>query len=102
MRNRTTMHDVAVIGSQSHDVLAVFGHVKTLAAILIHVGYPKTIVRCRTTSRDIVRRRGSPYDICAMVVRRCRTTSSMIYDVVGLHLGSYDIARPSYDRRTTP
>ena len=46
-----TMYDIAVIGGQSHDVLAVFGHVQKLAAILVHVGYQKIIVRCRTTSR---------------------------------------------------
>ena len=72
-----------------------------LAAIFVNVGYHKMIVRCRTTSHDIVRRRWSSNDICAVVVRRRRATSSMIYDVLGLHIRSYDIARPSYDRRTT-
>ena len=35
--------------------LAVFGHVQKLAAILVHVGYQKIIVRCRTrtTSCDV-------------------------------------------------
>ena len=47
----TTLYDVAVIRGQSHDVLAVFGHVQKLAAILVPVGYLKMIVRCRTTSR---------------------------------------------------
>ena len=51
MRRCTTLYDVAVIVGQSHDVLAVFGHVQKLAAILVHVGYLKIIVRCRTTSR---------------------------------------------------
>ena len=51
MRRCTTLYDVAVVGDQSHDVLAVFGHVQILAAILVHVGYLKMIVRCRTTSR---------------------------------------------------
>ena len=78
MRNRATLPDVAVIGGQSHDVLAVFCHVQKLAAILVHMGYLKTIVRCRTMSHDIVRRRGSSHDICAIVERRHRTTSSMI------------------------
>ena len=78
MHNRATFHDVAVIGDQSHDVLAVFGHVQKLAAILVNVGYLKMIVRCRTTPHDIVRRRDSSYDICAIIVRRRRTTSSMI------------------------
>ena len=68
MRRYTTLHDVAVIGGQSLDVLAVFGHIQKLAAILVNVGYLKIIVRCRTTSHDIVRRRGSSYDMCAMVV----------------------------------
>ena len=68
MRNHTMLHDVAVIVCKSHDVLAVFGHVQKLTAILVNVGYLKMIVRCRTTSHDIVRRRGSSYDICAMVV----------------------------------
>ena len=76
--NRATLHDIAVIGGQSHDVLAVFGHVQKLASILVNVGYPKMIVRCRTTSHNIVRRRGSSHDICAMVVRRRRTTSFRI------------------------
>ena len=49
MRNRATLHDVAVIGGQSHDVWPVFGHVKKLAAILDHVGYLKMVARCRTT-----------------------------------------------------
>ena len=78
MHMRATLHDVVVIGGQSHDVLAVFGQVQKLSANLIHVGYLKMIVRCRTTSCDIVRRRGSSYDICAIVVRRRRMTSSMI------------------------
>ena len=52
MRRCTTLYDVvAVIGGQSHNVLAVFGHVQKLAAILVHVGYLKIIVRCRTASR---------------------------------------------------
>ena len=51
MRYCTTLYEVAVIGGQSHDVFAVFGHVQKLAAILVHVGYLKIIVRCRTTSR---------------------------------------------------
>ena len=51
MVNRTTLYNVAVIGCQSHDVLAVFGHVQKFAAILVHVGYLKVIVRCLTTSR---------------------------------------------------
>ena len=45
MCNPATFHQVAVIGGQSHDVLAVFGHVQKLAAILVNVGYPKIIVR---------------------------------------------------------
>ena len=57
MRNRATLHYVAVIAGQSHDVLAVFGHVQKLAAILIHVGYLKMIVRCHTTSCDIAAHR---------------------------------------------
>ena len=77
MRNRATLHDVVVIGGQSYDVLAVFGHVQKLAAILVHVGYLKMIVQCRTTSHD-VRHRGSSYDICAIIVRRCRKTSYRI------------------------
>ena len=59
VRNHATLRDVAVIGGQSHDVLAVFGHVQKLAAILVNVGYLKmivqlsydyrsTVVRCRT------------------------------------------------------
>ena len=54
--NRATLHDVVRRRShrgQFHDVLAVFGHVQKLAAILVHVGYLKIIVRCRTTSRTI-------------------------------------------------
>ena len=51
MRRCTTLHYIRVIGGQFHDVLAGFGHVQKLAAILVHVGYPKMIVRCRTTSR---------------------------------------------------
>ena len=41
--NRATLHDVAVIRGQSHDVLAVFGHVQKLSAILVRVGYPTMI-----------------------------------------------------------
>ena len=44
--NRATLHDVVRRRShrgQSHDVLAVFGHVQKLAAILVHVGYLKII-----------------------------------------------------------
>ena len=52
MRNHATLHDVAGIGEQSHDVLAVFGHVKQLAAIFVNVGYLKMIVRL--SSYDIV------------------------------------------------
>ena len=78
MRNHATLHDVAVIGGQSHDVLEVFCHVQKLSVILVHAGYPKMMVRCLTTLHDIVRRRGPSYDICAIVVRRRRTTSSMI------------------------
>ena len=112
---------------QSHDGLA-------LAAILVNVGYHKMIVRCRTTSRttshDIVRRRGSSYDICAIVVRQRRATSSMIvrrlktsskivrhstavirssYDIAEVtrpsisashHVKSYVIVRLSYDYRS--
>ena len=51
MRRCTTLYDVVVIGGQYHDVLAVFGHVQKLAAILVHAGYLKMIVRCRTASR---------------------------------------------------
>ena len=80
----TTLHDVAVIGVQSHDVLAVFGHVQKFAAILVYVGYLKMM------SYDVTRHR-------ATFLRNSRAT----YDVVRLHLGSYDIARPSYDRCTT-
>ena len=82
------------------------------------------IVRCRTTSRDIVRRRGSAYAICDIVVRRRRTTSSMIVrrrttvmrsshdhratliykTMLGFHhaiiLMSYVIVRLSFDCRT--
>ena len=54
----TTLYDVArrcmtsqSSGGQSQDVLAVFGHVQNIFAILVHVGYLKMIVRCRTTSR---------------------------------------------------
>ena len=54
MVNRAKLHDVAVIGGQSHDVLAVFGYVQQLSAIRVNVGYLKMIVRCRTTSHDIV------------------------------------------------
>ena len=52
MHNRATLHDVAVIGGQSHDVLAVVGHAQKLAAILVNVGYLK-IVRRHTTSCDV-------------------------------------------------
>ena len=69
----------SLLGGQSHDdVLAVFGHVQKLAAILVNMGYLKMTVQCRMTSHDNVRRRGSSYDICEMVVRRRRTTSSRI------------------------
>ena len=50
-RRCTTSQSSGGGGGQSHDVLAVFGHVQKLAAILVHVGYLKIIVRCRTTSR---------------------------------------------------
>ena len=99
-----TLHDVAVIGGQSHDVLAVLGHVQKLAAILVNVGYLKMIVRCRTTSRttshDIVRRRGSSFNICAVVVQRRRATS--IYKIISTshHVKSYVIVRLSHDYRT--
>ena len=79
------LHDVARRRShrgQSHDVVTVFGHVQKLAAILVNVGYHRMIVRCRTTSRstshDIVRRRVSSYDSCAVVVRR--RSCDIIYD----------------------
>ena len=53
--NHATLHDVAAIGGQSHDVLAVFGHVEKLSAILVNVG--TTVVRlsfdCRTMSYDL-------------------------------------------------
>ena len=52
-------------GGQSHDILAVFGHVLKLAAILVHLGYLKMIVRCRAMSR----RRRDLQDICAIDVR---------------------------------
>ena len=77
--NRATLHDVAVIGGQSHYVLGVFDHAQELAAILVHVGYLKTIDRAmsydvtydgtrhRATSRLIARylcnsRATTPYD----------------------------------------
>ena len=117
MRNRATLHDVAVIGGQSHDVLAVFGQVQNLAAILDHVGYLEMIVRCRTTSHDTVRRRGLSYDICAIIFGRRRTILSMIVRrrkissrivrftyVLASHqaiiVKSYVIVRLSYDYRT--
>ena len=53
MHIRAKLHDVVVIGGQSHDVLAVFGQVQKLSANLIHVVYLKMIVRCRTTSCDV-------------------------------------------------
>ena len=88
-----------------------FGNVQKLAVILVNVEYLKMIVLCRMTSHDIVRRRGTSYDICAMVVQRRRTTSSMIvrrrttsYGFVRHRMtvirSSYDIvevARPSRD-----
>ena len=80
MRNHTTLHAArrrSHRGSISR-CLGSFCHVPKLPTILVYVGYLKMIVRYRTTSHDIVRRRGSPYDICAMVVRRRRTTSSRI------------------------
>ena len=40
-------------GGQSHNVLAVFGHVKKLSAILITIIYLTMTMRCRTTSHDI-------------------------------------------------
>ena len=40
-----TLHDVAVIGGQAHDVLAVFDHVQKPAPILVNVGYLKMIDR---------------------------------------------------------
>ena len=76
-------------GGKSHEVLTVFGHAQKLSAILVNVRYLKMIVRCRTTSHDIVRRRGSSYNMCAMVVRRRRTASSRIVQ-----------RTPSHDRRT--
>ena len=101
MRNRATLRDIAVIGGQPHDVLTVFGHVQNLAAILVHVGYLNMIVRCRTTSHDIMRRRDSSYDICVIVVRRRRKTSSRIVrhrtTVIRSSYGIVEVARPSRD-----
>ena len=52
------LHDVAVIAGQSHDVLAVLGHVQKLAAILVNVGYLKMIARLsfdyRTMAYDLL------------------------------------------------
>ena len=47
MRNRATLHNVAVRG-QPHDVLTILGHVQILAAIFVNVGFLNMIVRCRT------------------------------------------------------
>ena len=78
MRNHATLHDVVVIGGQSYDVLAVFGHVQKFAAILVNVGYLKMIVRCRkhhTTS-------------CDVEAHRTKVVQWSCDDVVRLHLGS--------------
>ena len=52
VHNHATLLDVAVIGGQTHDVLAVVGHVQKLAAFLVNMGYLNMIVRllfdCRT------------------------------------------------------
>ena len=76
------------MGGQPHNVLEVFDHVQKLSAILVTVIYLTMTMRWRTTSHDIE----ANHTIC--VLWSC-------YNVVRLNLRSYDIARPSYDRRTT-
>ena len=105
MRCCTTLSDVAVIGGQSHDFLAVFGHVQRLPAILVHVGYHKMIARYRTTSRttscDV---EAHPRYLCN---GRAMTSYDFIYDVrrrktqsrIVRH--SLTVIQSSYDHRAT-
>ena len=75
-------------GGQYHNVLAVFGHVQKLSAILVTVVYLTMTMRWRTTSHDIE----ANHTIC--VLWSCN-------NVAQLHLRSYHIVLPSYDLRTT-
>ena len=90
------MHNVAVIGvnlTTSWQFLVMF---KNLLRFSLMWDIAKMIMRCRTpsrtTSHNNVRRRGSQYDICAVVVRRRRATSYMIVRCLKT---SSRIARPS-------
>ena len=100
--NRATLHDVAVVGvnllSMSWQFLVMFKNVLRFSLMWCILRWSCDVVRRHTTSCDAeVHPTIFVQWPCDDVVR----LHLVLYDVVRLHLGSYNSARPSYDRRTT-